>query len=86
MRRMLGFPLAVGLLAGCATAVPRPAPPPTAGGLVPTACERSALMTGQAPDVTSPEAGAENLRWGALAPESCPEPGRLDASPPGTRR
>ena len=43
-------------------------------------------MTGQAPDVTSPEAGAENLRWGALAPESCPEPGRLDTSPPGTRR
>jgi hypothetical protein len=84
MRRMLGFPLAVGLLAGCATAVPRPVPP--AGGLVPTACERSALMTGQAPDVTSPEAAAENLRWGALAPESCPEPGQLDASPPGTRR
>ncbi len=83
MRRMLGFPLAVGLLAGCAPAVPRPVPP---AGLVPTACERSALMTGQAPDVSSPEAAAENLRWGALAPESCPEPGRLDASPPGTRR
>jgi len=83
MRRMLGFPLAVGLLAGCATAVPRPVPP---AGLVPTACERSALMTGQAPDVSSPEAAAENLRWGALAPESCPEPRRLDASPPGTRR
>ena len=80
---MLGVPLAVGLLAGCATAVPRPAPPER---LVPTACERSALMTGQAPDVTSPEAAAEGLRWGALAPESCPEPGRLDASPPGTRR
>jgi len=83
MRRMLGFPLAVGLLAGCATAVPRPAPTER---LAPTACERSALMTGQAPDVTSPEAAAEGLRWGALAPESCPEPGRLDASPPGTRR
>ena len=83
MRRMLGFPLAVGLLAGCATAVPRPVPP---ASLVPTACERSALMTGQAPDVSSPQAAAENLRWGALAPESCPEPGRLDASPPGTRR
>jgi hypothetical protein len=81
---LLGLPLAVGLLAGCATAVPRPALP--AGGPVPTACERSALMTGQAPDVTSPEAAAENLRWGALAPESCPEPGRLDESPPGTRR
>ena len=43
-------------------------------------------MTGQAPDVTSPAAAAENLRWGALAPESCPEPGRLDMGPPGARR
>ena len=43
-------------------------------------------MTGQAPDVTSAEAAAEGLRWGALAPETCPEPGRLDASPPGMRR
>ena len=83
MRRMLGFPLAVGLLAGCATAVPRPVPP---AGLVPTACERSALMSGQEPDVTSPEAVAEGLRWGALAPETCPEPGRLDERPPGIRR
>lgn len=83
---MLGLSLAVGLLAGCASAVARPAPPAPREGLVPTACERSALMTGQPPDVTSPEAAAENLRWGALAPESCPEPGRLDASPPGTRR
>ena len=86
MRRILRLPLAVGLLAGCATTMTRPAPPAPRAGLVPTACERAALMTGQAPDVTSPEAGAENLRWGALAPESCPEPWRLDASPPGTRR
>ncbi|HEV3345476.1 MAG TPA: hypothetical protein VHC93_00215 [Methylomirabilota bacterium] len=43
-------------------------------------------MTGQVPDVSSPEAAAENLRWGVLAPETCPEPGRLDDSPPGTRR
>ncbi|HJV59011.1 MAG TPA: hypothetical protein VJ971_23675 [Methylomirabilota bacterium] len=78
-----GFPLAVALLAGCTTAAPRPALPER---LVPTACERSALMTGQAPDVTSPAAAAENLRWGALAPESCPEPGRLDMGPPGARR
>jgi len=86
MRRRLALLLAAGLLAGCATAsVPRRVPAP-AERFAPTACERSALMTGQAPDVSSPEAAAENLRWGALAPESCPEPGRLDASPPGTRR
>lgn len=79
----LAVALAVALLAGCAAAAPRPAPPDR---LVPTACERSALMTGQAPDVTSPEAAAENLRWGALAPESCPEPGRLDTAPSGPWR
>ncbi len=43
-------------------------------------------MTGKAPDVDSPAAAAENLRWGALAPESCPDAGRLDDSPPGARR
>jgi hypothetical protein len=53
---------------------------------MPTACERSALLTGKPPDVSSPAAAAENLRWGALAPESCPDVGRLDDSPPGTRR
>jgi len=79
----LAVSLAVALLAACAAPARRPAPPDR---LVPTACERSALMTGQAPDVTSPEAAAENLRWGGLAPESCPEPGRLDAGPSGVRR
>jgi hypothetical protein len=79
----LAVSLAVALLAACAAPAGRPVPPDR---LVPTACERSALMTGQAPDVTSPEAAAENLRWGGLAPESCPEPGRLDAGPSGARR
>ena len=84
MRGSLALPLAVALLAGCATAAPPTARPVTERP--PTACERSALVTGQAPDVTSPEAAAENLRWGLLAPETCPEPNRLDDSPPGTRR
>lgn len=83
MRRTLAVPLAIGLLAGCAPAVaPRPAPEK----LTPTACERSALMSGRAPDVSSPEAVAEGLRWGVLAPETCPEPGRLDFDPPGRSR
>ena len=84
MRRPLALPLAMALLAGCATAAPPTARPVTERP--PTACERSALVTGRAPDVTSPEAAAENLRWGLLAPETCPEPNRLDDSPPGTRR
>jgi hypothetical protein len=83
MRRMLGVPLAIGLLAGCATAV---APRPSPERLAPTACERSTLMSGRAPDLSSPEAVAEGLRWGVLAPETCPEPGRLDVDPPGGRR
>jgi len=84
VRRPIALPLAMALLAGCATAAPPTARP--VAERPPTACERSALMTGQAPDVSSPEAAAENLRWGVLAPETCPEPGRLDDSPPGTRR
>jgi len=40
-------------------------------------------MTGQAPDVASPEAVAQGLRWGVLAPESCPEDaGRLNLGAP----
>ena len=36
-------------------------------------------MTGQAPDLTSVEAVAEGMRWGQLAPETCPDAGgRLD--------
>jgi len=94
---MLGVPLAVGLLAGCATAVPlqqiakieysHEDPILWRRNRDMAITVRSDVVDGvQAPDVTSPEAAAEGLRWGALAPESCPEPGRLDASPPGTRR
>jgi hypothetical protein len=73
--------------AGCASPAPRAAvPPPAPSGLTPTACERYALLTGKPPDVGSPAAAAENLRWGALSPESCPDAGRLDDSPPGMRR
>jgi hypothetical protein len=74
--------LAIGLLGGCA---PAAAPRPSTGALAPTACERSALMSGRPPDVSSPEAVAEGLRWGVLAPETCPEPGRLDVDPPVRR-
>ena len=74
--------LAISVLGGCASAA---APRPSPGALAPTACERSALMSGRAPDVSSPEAVAEGLRWGVLAPETCPEPGRLDLDPPGRR-
>jgi hypothetical protein len=74
-------------LAGCASATPRaPLRPPAPSGLTPTACERYALLTGKAPEVSSPAAAAENLRWGVLAPESCPDAARLDDSPPGLRR
>jgi hypothetical protein len=86
--RALAGTLALCAVAGCASTAPRaPARGPAApAGLTPTACERSALLTGKPPDVSSPAAAAENLRWGALAPESCPDVGRLDDSPPGTRR
>jgi len=79
VNRGLGVLLAVWLLAACATATPRMPP----GRLSPTACEKRALMTGQAPDVASPEAVAQGLRWGVLAPESCPEDaGRLNLGAP----
>jgi hypothetical protein len=40
-------------------------------------------MTGRPPDPTDPLVVAEGLRWGVLAPESCPDGGgRLDSSPP----
>ena len=65
------------LLAGCVSAAP-PSRPPEAK-LTPTACEKRALMTGQPPDLVGVEAVANDMRWGLLAPESCPEAGgRLD--------
>jgi hypothetical protein len=70
------------LLAGCAVAPPAARPPE---GLRPTACEKRALMTGGPPDVGGVEAVAYELRWGLLAPESCPEAGgRLDGGLAGS--
>lgn len=76
----------VWLLAACATVAPDPpATPPR--GLTATACEKNALMTGQASDVISPESVAEDLRWGELAPETCSEAAtRLDGGPASGRR
>lgn len=68
--------LTAGLLAGCASA----APALPSDRLTPTACEKRALMTGQAPDWTGVEAVVQGLFL--LAPESCPEAGgRLDGGP-----
>jgi hypothetical protein len=78
-RRIYALALAAALLAGCASAAP--APPPDR--LAPTACEKRALMTGQAPDPSRVEVVAEGMRWGLLAPESCPDAGgRLDGGGP----
>lgn len=42
-------------------------------------------MTGRPPDVGGVEAVAYELRWGLLAPESCPEAGgRLDGGLAGS--
>lgn len=74
------MPLAA-LLTGCASATPA-APPPNRP--TPTACEKRALMTGQAPDLTGVKAVAEGMWWGLLAPETCPDAGgRLDGGPLG---
>ena len=74
-RRALGA-LTAGLVAGCASA----APALPADRLTPTACEKRALMTGQAPDVAGVAAVVEGLFL--LAPESCPDAGgRLDGGP-----
>ena len=75
-RRGLGV-LTAGLVAGCASAAPALLP---SDRLTPTACEKRALMTGQAPDVAGVAAVVEGLFL--LAPESCPDAGgRLDGSP-----
>jgi hypothetical protein len=76
-RPSLSYTVSIGLaalLAGCASVSPAaPARGPSA-----TACEKSAFMTGQAPDPTDPRVVAESLSWGVLAPESCPDAaGRL---------
>jgi hypothetical protein len=88
VKRVLGVLPVVWLIAACTSAPVTPvtpARPPR--GLTPTACEKRALMTGQASDGMSPEAVAESLPWGALAPETCPEAaGRLNLGPPWGRR
>ena len=88
MTRVVGVLPMVWLIAAC-TSAPAPTPfrpaasPP---GLVPTACEKRALMTGQVGDDMSPKAVAESLPWGALAPETCPAAaGRLILGPPWGR-
>ena len=74
-RRSLGA-LTAGLVAGCASA----APALPADRLTPTACEKRALMTGQAPDLAGVAAVVAGLFL--LAPESCPDAGgRLDGGP-----
>jgi hypothetical protein len=71
-RRALGA-LTAGLVAGCASA----APALPADRLTPTACEKRALMTGQALDLAGVAAVVEGLFL--LAPETCPDAGgRLD--------
>ena len=87
MTRVSGVLAMVWLIAACASepAPPRPAASPP--GLAPTACEKRALMTGQVADDMSPQAVAESLPWGALAPETCPDAGgRVILGPPWERR
>ena len=74
--RWLLLALTAALPAGCASA----APALPSDRLTPTACEKRALMTGQAPDGTGVAAVVEGLFL--LAPESCPDAGgRLDGGP-----
>jgi hypothetical protein len=60
------------LLTGCTTTA---LPPPAAERLTPTACEKRALWTGQAPDLAAVAAVADAMWWGLLAPETCPDAG-----------
>jgi hypothetical protein len=74
--RWLLLALTAALPAGCAAATPAL----LSDRLTPTACEKRALMTGQAPDDTGVAAVVEGLFL--LAPESCPDAGgRLDGGP-----
>lgn len=88
MKRVIGGLPVVWLIAACTSAPVAPGPPPPGPPrLAPTACEKRALMTGQVPDDMSPQAVAESLPWGALAPETCPGAGgRLILGPPWDRR
>lgn len=88
MTRVFGILAVLWLIAAC-TSAPAPArfrPAASPPALMPTACEKRALMTGQVADDMSPKAVAESLPWGALAPETCPEAaGRLILGPPWGR-
>jgi len=88
VKRGVGILPVVCLIAACTSAPVAPGPPPTGpAGLAATACEKRALMTGQVPDDLSPQAVAESLPWGTLAPETCPSAGgRLILGPPWDRR
>ena len=84
---MRGFGIlpVLGLFAACTSAPASIRPPATSAGPRPTACEKRALMTGQVAD-SSPKAVAEDLSWGALAPETCPDAGgRVILGPPWER-
>ena len=86
MTRRLGVLPVLWLIAACTSAPVSVRPPAVPPGLLPTACEKRALMTGRFVDDTSPTAVAESLPWGALAPETCPDAGgRLILGPPWER-
>lgn len=71
--------LLAGLLGGCVSGPSAPGAVPSSG-LRPTLCEKRALMKGQAPDRSEPDAVAADFMLGIFAPESCPDPsGRLDS-------
>jgi len=75
------------LIAACTSAPAPVRPVASPAGLLPTACEKRALMTGQFADDMSPKGVAESLPWGALAPETCPDAGgRVILGPPWERR
>ncbi len=87
MTRVFGVLAVVWLIAACASAPAPLRPPASPPGLMPTACEKRALMTGQVADDVSPAAVAASLPWGTLAPETCPDAGgRVILGPPWDRR
>lgn len=86
MARGFGVLFVLWLIAACASAPAPVRPPASPPGLLATACEKRALMTGQFVDDMSPKGVAESLPWGALAPETCPDAGgRLILGPPWER-
>ena len=87
MTRGIGVLPVLWLIAACSSAPAPVRPAASPVGLLPTACEKRALMTGQVADDMSPKAVAESLPWGDLAPETCPDSGgRVILGPPWERR